>query len=303
MGRKRWSARISSLRSLVPEADWEVNGAILILGKESRNMSLETDDIAMDRDGEPADLVVSLDGFEGPIDLLLTLARDQKVDLAKLQILPLAEQYLAYISEVHRLRLEIAADYLVMAAYLAYLKSRLLLPEPERPQDEENPAAMAEALKFQLLRLEAMQKAAKQIQDSPQLGSEIFVRGIPEPVEIEEKPIYFLPIQDLLVALSAPSRRKKPENYSVVRTRLYGLEESVSRLRHLLGTMPDWGVLQNYLPDIVGAEEELEVRSAIASTFAATLELAKAGEIELRQDGTYQPIYVRRREKKEDGHV
>ncbi|MDD4615865.1 MAG: ScpA family protein [Alphaproteobacteria bacterium] len=266
-------------------------------------MSLETDDIAMDRDGEPADLVVSLDGFEGPIDLLLTLARDQKVDLAKLQILPLAEQYLAYISEVHRLRLEIAADYLVMAAYLAYLKSRLLLPEPERPQDEENPAAMAEALKFQLLRLEAMQKAAKQIQDSPQLGSEIFVRGIPEPVEIEEKPIYFLPIQDLLVALSAPSRRKKPENYSVVRTRLYGLEESVSRLRHLLGTMPDWGVLQNYLPDIVGAEEELEVRSAIASTFAATLELAKAGEIELRQDGTYQPIYVRRREKKEDGHV
>ncbi len=265
-------------------------------------MSSETDDISFDRDGEPADLVVSLDGFEGPIDLLLNLAREQKVDLAKLQILPLAEQYLSYIAEAHRLRLEIAADYLVMAAYLAYLKSRLLLPEPERPQDEENPAAMAEALKFQLLRLEAMQKAAKQIQECPQLGSEIFVRGIPEPMEVEEKPIYFLPLQDLLVALSAPSRRRKPENYNIKRTRLYGLEESVSRLRLLLGQMPDWSVLQNYLPDVIDAEEALEIRSAIASTFAATLELAKSGEIELRQDGTYKPIYVRRRDGKESDH-
>ncbi|MDD3370419.1 MAG: ScpA family protein [Alphaproteobacteria bacterium] len=263
-------------------------------------MSSETEDMVLDRDGEAADLVVSLEGFEGPIDLLLTLAREQKLDLGKLQILPLAEQYLAYIAEAHRLRLEIAADYLVMAAWLAYLKSRLLLPEPERPEDQENPAAMAEALKFQLMRLEAMQKAAKQIQERPQLGADVFLRGIPEPVEIEEKPIYFLRIQDLLVALSAPSRRRKPEAYNVKRTRLYGLEESVSRMRHLLGTMPDWSILQSYLPDVVDAEEALEVRSAIASTFAATLELAKSGEIELRQDGTYEPIYVRRREKTEE---
>jgi segregation and condensation protein A len=250
-------------------------------------------------------LVIALDGFDGPIDLLLTLAREQKVDLCKLAILPLAEQYLAYIAEARRLRLEVAADYLVMAAWLAYLKSRLLLPEPEQASDDDqDPVAMAEALKFQLLRLEAMQKASRDIQDRPQLGSDIFMRGIPEPVEIEEKPIYFLPIQDLIAAIAAPSRRRKPATYSVVRTRLYSLEESVSRLRHLLGSMPSWGVMQTYLPDVIAAEEVLEVRSAFASTFAATLELVKSGELELRQDGTFAPIYMRRREvtQTDDSH-
>ncbi len=266
-------------------------------------MNLETENISFDLDGDTADLVLSLDGFEGPIDLLLSLAREQKVDLCKLAILPLAEQYLSYIAEARRLRLEIAGDYLVMAAWLAYLKSRLLLPEPEHPEGEDDPAAMAEALKFQLLRLEAMQKVAKQIHDWPQLGSDFFVRGIPEPVEIEEKPVYYLPIQDLLVALSAPSRRRKPETYNVRHTRLYSLEESISRLRHLLRMVPSWGVLQNYLPDIVAAEEPMEVRSAIASTFAATLELVKNGELELRQESTFAPIYLRRREKMESNPV
>jgi len=256
-----------------------------------------TSNAALDREeGASADLRVSLDGFDGPIDLLLTLAREQKVDLCKLAILPLAEQYLAYIAEARRLRLEVAADYLVMAAWLAFLKSRLLLPEPEQTSPEQDPTAMAEALKFQLLRLEAMQKAARQIQDRPQLGSDIFLRGIPEPIAVEEKPIYFLPIQDLLTAISAPSRRQKPASYNINRTRLYSLEESVSRLRYLLGTMPSWGELQKYLPDIVEAEQVLEVRSAFASTFAATLELVKNGELEVRQDGTFAPIYLRRRE-------
>jgi len=264
-------------------------------------MSSDNEDILEDRDGETADLVVSLDGFEGPIDLLLSLARDQKVDLCKIAILPLAEQYLRYIAEARRLRLEIAADYLVMAAWLAYLKSRLLLPEPERaPEEGGDPASMAEALKFQLLRLEAMQKAAKQVQEMPQLGADIFLRGIPEPVEVEEKPIYFLPIQDLLKALCAPSRRRKPEAYSIGRTRFYSLQESVVRMRHLLGIMPEWSVLQKFMPDLLEAEEALEVRSAIASTFAATLELVKNGELELRQDGTFAPIYVRSRTTTDD---
>jgi segregation and condensation protein A len=266
-------------------------------------MDSETEDSPFDRISETADLVVSLDGFEGPIDLLLSLAREQKVDLCKLAILPLAEQYLNYIAEARRLHLEVAADYLVMAAWLAFLKSRLLLPEPERQPNEDDPAAMAEALRFQLLRLEAMQLSARKIQDRPQLGSDIFLRGIPEPVEIEEKPVYFLPIQDLLTALSAPSRRRKPETYSIGHTRLYGLEESVSRLRHLLGMMPSWGMLQNYLPDIVAAEEILEVRSALASTFAATLELVKNGELELRQDGTFAQIYLRPRKKQNENPV
>jgi segregation and condensation protein A len=266
-------------------------------------MNLETEELTLAREGEHADLVISLDGFEGPIDLLLALAHAQKVDLRQLAILPLAEQYLLYIAEARRLRLEVAGDYLVMAAWLAFLKSRLLLPAPETPQDEGDPAAMAEALKFQLLRLEAMQKAARQIQDRPQLGADIFLRGIAEPIEVEEKPIYYLPIQDLLTALCAPSRRRKPETYNVIRTRLYSLEESVTRLRSLLGVMPNWGVLQNFLPEVIDAQEALEARSAIASTFAATLELVKNGELELRQDGTFAPIYLRRREKSEETPV
>jgi len=141
-----------------------------------------------------------------------------------------------------------------------------------------------------------MQKAAKQIQERPQLGVDIFLRGIPEPVEVEEKPIYFMRIQDLLTGIAAPSRRRKPEHYSIAPTRLYSLEESVSRLRYLLGAMPDWDVMQHYLPDVAGAEQALEVRSALASTFAATLELVKNGELELRQDGVFAPIYMRRRE-------
>ncbi len=265
-------------------------------------MSSETEDIVTDRDGE-ADLVLSLQGFEGPIDLLLSLARDQKVDLAKIAILPLAEQYLGYIAEARRLRLEVAADYLVMAAWLAYLKSRLLLPAPEQPKDDSDPVAMAEALKFQLLRLEAMQKAALQIQERPQLGSDIFMRGIPEPIEVEVQPVFYMTIQDLLSAISAPSRRRKPETYNIARTRYYSLQESVSRLRHLLGDMPSWNVLQSYLPEVNNAEEALEIRSAVASTFAATLELVKNGELELRQDGTYAPIYLRRREKTDDENV
>ena len=258
----------------------------------------------LDRDEEPtADLFLSLEGFEGPIDLLLNLAREQKVDLCKLAILPLAEQYLRYIAEARKLRIEVAADYLVMAAWLAFLKSRLLLPVVEQPKDEQDPVAMAEALKFQLLRLEAMQKAALRIQDRPQLGSDIFLRGIPEPIEVTEKPIYYLPIQDLLAAIAAPSRRRKPDSYSIARTRLYSLEESVSRLRHLLGAMPSWDSLQSYLPAVVEADEVMEVRSALASTFAATLELVKNGELELRQDGAFAPIYMRRRETPIDENV
>ncbi|MDD3030385.1 MAG: ScpA family protein [Alphaproteobacteria bacterium] len=258
-------------------------------------MTSEDDIPSFDEEGQAADLVVSLDGFEGPIDLLLSLARDQKVDLGKIAILPLAEQYLGYIAEAHRLCLEIAADYLVIAAWLAYLKSRLLLPEPEKAEDGSDPAAMADALKFQLQRLEAMQQAAKDIQERPQLGADVFLRGIPEPLVVTEKPIYFLPIQGLLTALSAPLRRKKPPTYNLERTHYYSLEESVSRLRNLLGTMPDWNVLQNYLPSFVSEEQTADVRSALASTFAATLELVKIGELELRQDGLFAPIYLRKK--------
>lgn len=240
-----------------------------------------------------ADLMLALDGFEGPIDLLLTLAREQKVDLAKIAILPLAEQYLAFITRARHLRLEIAADYLVMAAWLAFLKSRLLLPS-ETPAGEPDASQMAEALRFQLLRLEAMQKAAKLMQERPQLGVDVFLRGWPEEIEVEENPVYFLPVQDLLLALAAPLRRRKPEAYQIEPTRLYSMEESLESLRVRLGITPDWSVLQAFLPALDDVPP-LEKRSALASAFAATLELVKNGEIELRQDGTHQPIYLRRR--------
>jgi segregation and condensation protein A len=260
------------------------------------------DESAAFTEAEPAtpvavvDLVLALDGFEGPIDLLLNLARDQKVDLGKISILGLAEQYLAYITQARKLRLEVAADYLVMAAWLAYLKSRLLLPQP--PEDGPNPADMAEALKFQLQRLEAMQKAANSLQDLPRLGIDNFLRGKPEEIEVEVKPVYYLPISDLLTALAAPLRRRKPESYNIKPMRLYSLEESMERLHHLLGVMPSWSVLQEFLPETFGTDK-IEQRSAIASTFAATLELVKNGKLELRQDGTFAPIYLRRRDPSE----
>ena len=194
-------------------------------------------------------LVVALDGFEGPIDLLLSLAREQKLDLGKIAILPLAEQYLAFIASARTLRLEVAADYLVMAAWLAFLKSRLLLPVETPAEGEADPAQMAEALRFQLLRLEAMQKSAQRIQqERPLLGVDVFLRGQPEEIEVEDKPVYFLPIQDLLSALTAPLRRRKPESYNIAPTRLYSMEESVERMRERLGIAPDWSVLQAFLP-------------------------------------------------------
>ena len=258
--------------------------------------AINTDSQATTLPAQGQDLVLALDGYEGPIDLLLSLAREQKLDLSTIAILPLAEQYLEYIASARKLRLEIAADYLVMAAWLAFLKSRLLLPEPVNAEGEPDPIAMAEALKFQLMRLEAMQKVSKQLQDRPQLGMDIFLRGQPEAMEIEEKPIYFLPIQDLLSALAAPMRRRKPAHYNIEPTRLYSMEESVERMRGLLGVMPSWSVLRSFMPEMKSEGPVLEQRSAIASTFAATLELVKNGELELRQDGTFAPIYIRRRE-------
>ncbi len=241
------------------------------------------------------DLILTLEGFEGPIDLLLSLAREQKLDLSNISILALAEQYLTFVDKARKVRLELAADYLVMAAWLAFLKSRLLLPDP--PKDEPNPADMAEALKFQLLRLEAMQKAAAALHEQPQLDRDVFLRGLPPVIEVEVKPTYYLPLYDLLSALAAPLRRRPAETYNIKPRRLFSLEESVGRLRRLLGGMPNWTVLHSFMPDISG-EEPMEARSAIASTFAATLELVKAGELELRQDETFAPIYIRKRDVK-----
>lgn len=239
------------------------------------------------------DLVLQLDGFEGPIDLLLTLARDQKVDLKRISILALAEQYLGFIERARVLKLEIAADYLVMAAWLAYLKSRLLIPVQEDAEDEEDPAELAARLAFQLRRLEAMQNAAKALGERPRLGHDFFARGMPEPISIDRKPIYQVSLFDLLKAYAAVKQREHISTLRIMPTQLYSMDRAIERLRNLVGGTPEWAVLEGFLPD--NLRDPLVRRSAVAATFLASLELAREGVLDIRQTGLFAPIFVKRR--------
>ena len=237
-----------------------------------------------------AALVLDLDGYEGPIDLLLALAREQKVDLARISILALADQYLAFIAEQHRLELEVAADYLVMAAWLAYLKSRLLLPEP--PQ-EAGPSAVefAEALAHRLRLLAAMQRAGAALMAQPQLGRDVFVRGAPEGLDRIDTPVFEVSLYDLLKAYADSHRRQHGQVLAIPPSAYHSLAEALERLARFVGQVPEWRELESFLP------EELRGgplrRSALAATFAALLELAKAGQLELRQDRSFGPLYLR----------
>jgi segregation and condensation protein A len=236
-------------------------------------------------------LHLDLDGFEGPIDVLLTLARDQKVDLKKISILELADQYLSFVAKARRLRLEIAADYLVMAAWLAYLKSRLLLPEP--PADgEPSGAELAAALAFQLQRLEAMQKAGRDLMALPQYGRDFFGRGLPEPVQIVEKPVYKLALYDLLKAYGNYPGRRNEGLLQIAPMTLFSMDDALHRIGEMLGQVLDWTTLQAFLPP--GLQRGLPRRAALAATFAASLELARTGRIELRQEQLFGPIFMRR---------
>jgi len=243
------------------------------------------------------ELVLDLDGFEGPIDALLTLARDQKVDLRKISILELADQYLAFIARARRLRLELAADYLVMAAWLAYLKSRLLLPEP--PADgEPSGAELAAALAFQLQRLEAMQEAGKKLMALPQFGIDFFARGEPEPAKIVDVPVWDVTLFDLLKAYGTHPGRRREGLLRIAPLNLFSMDDALKRIGEMLGQVLDWTVLRNFLPE--GLDTPLQRRAAIAATFAASLELARNGRIELRQEGTFAPIYLRRSNRRDD---
>ncbi|HEV2545814.1 MAG TPA: ScpA family protein [Stellaceae bacterium] len=236
------------------------------------------------------ELVVDLEGYEGPIDMLLTLAREQKVDLTKISILALADQYLAYISAARRLRLEIAADYLVMAAWLAYLKSRLLLPEPA-PADEPSGAELAAALTHQLQRLEAMQQAGVRLMARPQLGRDVFARGAPEGLPRVLRPIYDATLYDLLKAYGDQRQRKEAAVLHIAPPELFSMDDALHRLSRLLGRMPEWRTLMSFLPP--GLRGGIVERSAVAATFAASLELVRAGKLQLRQDNVFGPIYLR----------
>ena len=235
-------------------------------------------------------LVLDLEGFEGPIDALLALARQKTVDLIHISILKLADQYISFIEQARALRLEIAADYLVMAAWLAYLKSRLLLPA-EDEDDEISGAELAEALAFQLRRLESMQQAGAKVMALPRLGMDIFARGNPEGVEVIRTPVYELSLYDLLKSYGSQQHRGTPPPLEILATELFSVDDALERLGRLLGAMPDWQTLMEFLPE--GLKNTMVYRSAVAATFTASLELARDGQVELRQSGTFSPIFMR----------
>jgi segregation and condensation protein A len=240
-----------------------------------------------------AELHLDIAGFEGPIDVLLQLAREQKVDLTQIRIFDLAEQYLAFVREAHRLRLELAADYLVMAAWLAYLKSRLLLPEPAHTEDEASGAEMAAALRFQLQRLQAMQDAGQKLLNRPRLGRDVFPCGQAAEPEVVTAVVYDCSFYDLLRAYADLRQRQGPENLRVDPMDLESVEDAMARLRHALGASPAWTTLMTFMPS--GLATPLQRRSACAATFAASLELCREGRAELHQADTFGPIYVRAR--------
>ena len=242
-------------------------------------------------------MIVNLDGFEGPLDLLLTLARTQKVDLARISILALAEQYLDYVTQARRLRIELAAGYLVMAAWLAYLKSRLLLPDEEADAEEPSGPEMAAALALRLRRLAAMRDAAAALMERPQLGRDVFPAGRAEGLPVHEEALHESTLHELLRAYAAHRIRRQPRGLLIELSAYHSMEDAYRRLSQLLGSTPEWETLSRFLPRGAGSESEEVARSGLASTFAASLELAREGHLQIRQLEPFGPIYLRRRQE------
>lgn len=236
-------------------------------------------------------LVIDVEGFEGPLDLLLHLARTQKVDLAHISVLALAEQYLLFVEKARGLRLELAADYLVMAAWLAYLKSRLLIPQSNKG-DEPSGEEMAAALAFRLKRLEAMREAATRLVNRNRLGRDVFARGEPEPMVIDKTSSFDATLYDLLTAYAAQKQRQSLSQVTIARRRVWSLSDARVILFRLIGEFKDWTALDHFLIRYMSDPEERT--TAIASSFAASLEMVREGRLEIRQDGAFQPIFMRR---------
>ena len=236
-------------------------------------------------------LVLRLEGFEGPLDLLLELARAQKVDLAKISILALVEQFLAVIEGARRVRLELAADWLVMAAWLAWLKSRLLLPPDTQGAEEAEDSA--ELLAIRLQDLSAVRAAAAWLQQQPQLGQDVFVRGAPEDHTEIDRSRLVLDLPSLVRAyLAAVRRGTKARRYQPRPLTLWTVQDALRRLGMLVGSLPDWSSLELFLPETLTSPTEL--RAAYASTLLAGLEMARGGAVVLRQEQSFGPIHVRR---------
>ncbi len=245
---------------------------------------------------EDKKLVVDVEGFEGPIDVLLTLARDQKVDLTQISILQLADQYLVWVAKIRQSNLELAADYLVMAAWLAYMKSRLLLPDlsqEEEPTGEE----MAAALQFQLRRLEAMQEAGAALMDRDRLGQDFFARREPERFGYNSHTTYDVDIYELLSAYGAHTHRSNVRTLRIQPSDLYSPDDAVKWLTNMLGTMPDWRDLSQFLPQEL--KDDIISRSMLASAFVAALQMTKEGQLQIRQGEVFGPIMIRAAKREE----
>ncbi|MDR7027393.1 segregation and condensation protein A [Rhizobium rosettiformans] len=251
--------------------------------------SLWQDNAAERAASDPA-LLIDVAGFEGPLDLLLFLARNQKVDLARISVLALAEQYLQFIESARRIRIELAADYLVMAAWLAYLKSRLLIPQQPKddgPSGEE----MAATLAFRLKRLEAMREAATRLINRNRLGRDVHPRGAPEHVPSRATSAFEASLYDLLTAYAALRQRQAITQVTIEKRRVWSLSDARGILTRMIGEIADWTALDHFLLRYLPSPEERV--TAIASAFAASLELVREGRLEIRQDGAFQPIYMR----------
>ncbi len=240
---------------------------------------------------EPS-LVIDIKGFEGPLDLLLHLARNQRVDLARISVLALVEQYLVFIRQAQALRLELAADYLVMAAWLAYLKSKLLIPKT--PGDEgESGEELAATLQFRLKRLEAMRDAATKLINRNRLGRDVFARGMPEAVIVDQTNAYAATLYELLTAYAAQRQKRATSHVQIARRTVWSLKDARTILMRLVGELKDWTALDQYLLEFIVSPAERA--TAMASSFAASLEMVREGHLEIRQTGAFNPIYLRNR--------
>ncbi|MFU0503757.1 segregation and condensation protein A [Pseudaminobacter sp. NGMCC 1.201702] len=240
---------------------------------------------------EPS-LLIDVAGFEGPLDLLLHLARNQKVDLSRISILALAEQYLEFIDNARAVRLELAADYLVMAAWLAFLKSKLLIPK--QPGDEgESGEELAAVLQFRLKRLEAMRDAASRLVNRSRLGRDVFARGMPELVVVEKRNEYSASLYDLLTAYAIQRQRQAVTNVQIAKRGVWSLKDAREILTRMVGEFADWTALDQFLISYLSTPEERA--TAIASSFAATLELVREGRMDVRQQEAFAPLYLRSR--------
>lgn len=267
------------------EADQNSSDAVAAGGSDFTNV------VPMDEMAASERLVVSLDGYEGPLDLLLSLARTQKVDITKISILELAEQYLEFISQAKAMRLEIAADYLVTAAWLAFLKSKLLLPAEEKEEEGQSGEEMALHLAFRLKRLEAMRDAVAKIFGRKQLGVDFFGRGMPEGVKTIRTSEYWASVYDLLKAYAEQRGRNAVMPVKMGGREVWSVREAREYLEKQFGRTTNWSILEQYIEQYLQDDEVS--KTALASSFGATLEMSREGVIEIRQARAFAPLYIR----------